>query len=112
MEILKLKKTFINSFWFGLLTGVIAQLIGFYIILLANKSVLGYTERSAFDFLAYLFDFETGRSQIIPKLLSLSLLADLLLFFVFIWTEKLNAGKGVIGSAFLLGIAIIILKFV
>jgi hypothetical protein len=107
-----LKKPFLNTFLFGILTGIVIQLIAFYIVLVLNKSLIGYTERSAFDFFSYLMDFEEGRSNVIPKLLSLSVIGDLLWFFVFIWTDKLKSARGVIGSAFLTGIVIVILKFV
>ena len=74
--------------------------------------MVGYTERSIFDFLSFFMGYDEGRAQIIPKLLSLSAIPELLLFFVFIWTDKLKSARGVIGSAFLLGIVIIILKLI
>lgn len=107
-----IKKSIYNTFLFGILAGIILQMISFYIILLLNKSLIGYTERSVFEFLAYLMDYEAGWSQIIPKLLSLSAIPDLLLFFAFIWTDRLKSARGVIGSVFLLGIVILILKFI
>lgn len=106
-----MKKPFLNTFLFGLFAGLIIELIAFYILLMLNKSIIGYTERSVFDFLAYLMDYDAGRSQIIPKLLSLAAIADLLLFFVFIWTNKLKSARGVVASAFILGFAVVILKF-
>lgn len=107
-----MKKSIYNSFLFGLGGGIIVLTIAFFILLFANKSVIGYTERSVFDFLSYLTDYEEGRTQIIPKLLSLSALADLLLFFIFIWTDNLKSARGVIASAFLLGIIIVLLKYI
>ena len=82
-----------------------------YILLFFHKSYVGYTERPVSDFLSYLMNYGTGRTQIIPKLLSLAAIPDLLLFFAFIWTDRLKSARGVIGSAFLLGIVIAILKF-
>ncbi len=102
----------VNTFLFGFLTGVIIQLISFYFILFLNKSLVGYTERTAYDFLQYLLNYDTGRTQIIPKLLSLAAISDLLLFFIFIWSGKLRSARGVIGSAFLIGIAIVFFKFI
>jgi uncharacterized membrane protein SpoIIM required for sporulation len=107
-----MRKTFYDTFLFGILAGVVVQLISFYFILLLHKSLLGYTERSVVEFLQYLLNYDTGRTQIIPKLLSLSAISDLLLFFIFIWTNKLRSARGAIGSAFLLGIVIVILKFI
>jgi hypothetical protein len=106
-----MKKPFLNTLLFGIIAGLIIVLIAFYFILMLNKSIIGYTERTVFDFLSYLMDYDAGRSEIIPKLLSLSAIADLLLFFVFIWTDKLKSARGVIASAFLVGIAVMILKF-
>jgi hypothetical protein len=105
-----MKKSIYNSFLFGILSGIGVQLISFYFIVLINKSILGYTERSVFEFLFYFMDFDTGRAQIISKLLSLAAIPDLLLFFIFIWTDRLKSARGVIGSAFILGIVVIIFK--
>ncbi len=107
-----MRKAFLNTFLFGFVTGVAIQLLSFLILLYVNKSVVGYTERSSFDFLEYLMNYDTGREVIIPKLLSLAAIADLLLFFIFIWTEKLLSARGAIGAAFLMGIVIVLLKFV
>ena len=107
-----MKKTIYNTFLFGIVTGVLVQLVSFYFFLVLNKSLVGYTERSAFDFLSFLMGYDTGRSQIIPKLLSLAFIPDLLLFFIFIWTEKMKSARGVIGSAFILGFVILLLKII
>ncbi len=107
-----MKKAYLNTFLFGLITGVLIQLISFLILLYVNKSVVGYTERSSFEFLQYLMNYDTGREIIVPKLLSLAAIADLLLFFIFIWTEKLMSARGAIGAAFLMGLSIVLLKFV
>ena len=106
-----LKKSILNTFLFGFGTGIIVLGISFFFALYINKSIIGYTERSVIEFLVYLKDYSAGRSDIIPKLLSLSAVSDLLLFFIFIWTERMKSARGVIGSVFLLGIIIIILKF-
>ncbi len=106
-----MNKSILNTFLFGLLTGLVFQIIAFCVILILNKSLIGYTERSAFDFFSYLMDYEEGKSQIIPKLLSLSAIADLLLFFIFIWTERLKSARGVIAATLALGVVIVILKF-
>jgi hypothetical protein len=100
-----------DSVIFGIISGIIIQLGGFILVLYINKSVLGYTERTVIQFFQYLMDFDTGRSQIIPKLLSLAAIPDLLLFFVFIWTNKLKAARGVIASVLLLGALIVMVKF-
>lgn len=105
-----MKKTFWNTFTFGILSGILTQATGFILFLILNRSLVGYTERSLFAFFTYLAENDTGRTQIIPKLLSLGALPALLLFFVFIWTERLKSARGVIASAFLLAVTIILLK--
>jgi len=106
-----MKKYNFNHFLLGFTAGLVFLLVAFYIILLINKSIIGYTERSAMDFLKYLLEYEAGKSEIIPKLLSLSAIADLLLFFIFIWTEKLKSARGVIAATLALGVVIVVLKF-
>jgi hypothetical protein len=106
-----MKKTFYNTFWFGITTGILIQALAFFFILVLNKSLIGYTERSAFEFLNYLLDYEAGTSEVIPKLLSLAAIADLALFFLYIWTEQLKSARGVIASALILGLVIVYLKF-
>ncbi len=107
-----MKKTFSDSFLFGLITGLIIQVLAFFLILFLNKSLIGYTERSVFEFLDYLMGFAEGKSHIIPKLLSLAAISDLLLFFIYLWTNWLKSARGVIGSAFILGTLILLLKFI
>ncbi|MCB8999582.1 MAG: hypothetical protein H6540_05885 [Bacteroidales bacterium] len=107
-----MKKPVYNSFLFGLLAGILLEIIAFFLVLFINTRILGYTERSIFSFLKYLLDFDTGKQDIIPKLISLSALPALLLFFIFMWTNKLKSARGVIGSAFILGIVIVFLKFI
>lgn len=107
-----MNKELINKFLFGFLMGILVQILSFYLLLYVNKSLVGYTERSALEFLNYLMGYDTGREVIIPKLLSLAAISDLLLFFIFIWTEKLKSARGAIGAVFLTGILIILLKFV
>jgi hypothetical protein len=106
-----MKNSRFNSFLTGLILGVFIQLVSFYVLLMLHKSIAGYTERPVSDFFSGLMDYDAGRRQIIPKLLALAAISELLLFFVFIWTDKLKSARGVIGSAFILGIVIAILKF-
>jgi hypothetical protein len=107
-----MKKLSFNTFPIGIIAGIVIQLISFYVILYIHKSLVGYYEKTPFEFLCDLLRYEAGKTQIVPKLLSLAAIPDLLLFFVFIWTERLKSARGVIGSAFILGIAIVILKFI
>lgn len=48
----------------------------------------------------------------ISRVLSLALLPNLGLFFIFIWTNKLKSAQGVLGVTIALAFIIIILRFV
>lgn len=48
----------------------------------------------------------------LSRILSLSMLPNLGLFFAFIWSDKLKSAQGVLGITIVLAFAIIILRFV
>ncbi len=71
--------------------------------------VMYYTLASDFrliDFIKYLkFKGDLSRA------FSLSVLPNLGLFFVFIWTDRLKAAQGVLGSTIILALTIIFMRF-
>jgi hypothetical protein len=88
-----------------LLTGLIPALIlpaltlvGFWIV----KSDRGFV-----DFLVYFQEM-----KLLSKVVSLTAIPNLLLFFLFIWTKRNFSARGVIFSTFLLAFVMLILKFV
>ena len=50
--------------------------------------------------------------NIYSELISVCVVPNLLLFFVFIWTDRMHSAKGVIGATFIYAIIIIILKYI
>lgn len=90
-----------NTLLSGLIPGLILPvltLLGFWII----KS-----DRSFVDFLEYF-----QKMKMLSKVVSLSAIPNLLLFFVFIWTQRNFSARGVIFATFLLAFVMVILKLV
>lgn len=88
-----------------LLTGLVPALIlpaltlvGFWIV----KSDRGFV-----DFLVYFQDM-----KMLSKVVSLTAIPNLLLFFLFIWTKRNFSARGVIFATLLLAFVMLILKFV
>ncbi len=90
----------INTLGIGLISGILIPLISFFIFYLVK-------------FRHYDFgDFATTilLRAIVTKVLSLCVLPNLALFFIFIWTNKLTAAKGVLTATILLSIVMLLLK--
>ncbi len=88
-----------------LLTGLIPALIlpaltlvGFWIV----KSNRGFV-----DFLVYFQEM-----NMLSKVVSLTAIPNLLLFFLFIWTKRNYSARGVVFATFLLAFVMLILKIV
>lgn len=47
----------------------------------------------------------------LPSILSLALVPNMLLFFIFIWLNKLKSAQGVLGATIILSILVVIIKF-
>jgi hypothetical protein len=89
----------------ALLTGLIPALI------LPALTLLGFwivkSDRGFVDFLVYFQEM-----KMLSKVVSLTAIPNLLLFFVFIWTKRNFSARGVIFSTLLLAFVMLILKFV
>ena len=97
------KKNKLNTLGFGLLTGLLIPIISFM-----GVSIYRMNDGNGFKaFIDFLF-----QADILTKLISLCLVPNLLLFFVFIWTNRLISARGVIMSMFVYGLLILILKIV
>jgi len=80
----------------GTILGIIAPFIALYGIF-----VFGFpheTFKSFFDIIWY--------QELFTRIVSISVIANLALFFIFIWTNKLRSAKGVLGAT--IGYAIVI----
>ena len=88
-----------------LLTGLIPALI------LPALSLVGFwivkSDRGFVDFLGYFQEM-----KMLSKVVSLTAIPNLLLFFLFIWTKRNFSARGVIFATFLLAFVMLILKFV
>ncbi len=88
-----------------LLTGLVPALIlpvltllGFWIV----KSDLGFVD--------FLIDFQ--KMKMLSKVVSLAAIPNLLLFFLFIWTNRNFSARGVVFATILLAFVMLILKLV
>ena len=90
-----------NHFLTGFISGLIAPVIGFYIYYLISFRYMGF--RSYISRLTEL-GLEGG-------VISLSLIANLVLFFYFIKVKADSSARGVIGATFMYGLLIVILKY-
>jgi hypothetical protein len=94
------KKRF-DTLWHGLIPGLVLPVLTL-VVSWRLKSDLGFL-----DFLEYF-----QQMKILSKLVSLSAIPNLLLFFIFIWTGRNFSARGVIFSTLLLAFSMVILKFV
>ncbi len=88
-----------------LLTGLIPALI------LPALTLVGFwivkSDRDFVDFLVYFQEM-----KMLSKVVSLTAIPNLLLFFLFIWTKRNFSARGVIFATFLLAFVMLILKIV
>ena len=91
----------INKQWHGYLLGALLPAISLVIIYFALASDFRFV-----DFIRYL----NVRGDL-SRALSLSVLPNLGLFFVFIWTDRLKAAQGVLGSTIILALIIVFMRF-
>ncbi|KAB2867516.1 MAG: hypothetical protein F9K37_12315 [Bacteroidales bacterium] len=86
----------------GFIGGLLLPVLTFVGIYLAL-----YKGKNFFDFVEI-----TWLQGNMSRVLSLSMLPNLGLFFAFIWTNKLKSAQGVLGVTIVLAFAIIILRFI
>lgn len=91
-----------NKLIIGFIGGLLFPVLTFVGIYLAL-----YNGKSFFDFVEI-----TWLQGNMSRVLSLSMLPNLGLFFAFIWTNKLKSAQGVLAVTIVLAFAIIILRFI
>jgi len=94
-------KKYIDSSVFGALTGVLAPLIS-YLLILNYVHPFEFADKSLQSISMYM---------VAPHVLSLAAIPNLGLFFLFIYTNKLNAARGVLGATITCAIVVFVLKF-
>ncbi len=85
----------------GLLFGLVVPLIGLVVFYKFNFKTLDFTEFMEF----------VNRKDKMPQLISLSVVANLGVFFIFIWKKFYYSAKGVIMATFIYTIVVLILKY-
>ena len=93
------KKRF-DSLLSGLIPGIILPLVALLLIWMVQY------EGDLFDFLK-----KFQHQKVLSKVLSLAALPNLLLFFVFIWTDRTFSARGVIFATLVLAFVMLVLKF-
>jgi len=96
---MKTKKRF-DSLLSGLIPGIVFPLI-VLVVIWAIQS-----EDGLFDFLQ-----RFQRHNVLSKMVSLAALPNLLLFFLFIWTDRTFSARGVIFATLVLAFVMLVLKF-
>lgn len=86
--------------WWGLIPGIILPLITLIIIW-----VIKYDG----GFLQFLKEFQ--RFGLLSKVVSLAAIPNLLLFFLFVWTDRTFSSRGVIFATLILAFVMLVLKF-
>lgn len=96
----KKKKTF-DVMWLGTFLGMLVPLLSLIVVYLTKFSKL----TSLTNYFRFLIE-NNGFAQ----LLSLCALPNLLVFFIFIWTDRLRSARGVVLSTFIIVIAVACMK--
>jgi len=94
-------KSTINSFWFGLAAGLIVPIIT---IIIAYYQVYSYMSFG---------DFYTRfvHLKLFSAFMSLCALPDMLVFFIFIWGNRLIGARGALTAIFILTMIVVVFKF-
>jgi len=96
---MKIRKRF-DTLLSGLIPGIILPLVAL-VVIWAIQSDLGFLE--------FLQNFQ--HRNILSKMVSLAALPNLLLFFLFIWTNRTFSARGVIFATLVLAFVMLVLKF-
>jgi len=89
-----------NKFWIGLALGVVLPLVAFLLIYL-----LGYSKTPFDNFMEYAF-----KIRALPKILSLCVIPNLAIFYLFLNKEYWYATRGVITATLLCTLAVVVIK--
>jgi hypothetical protein len=91
-----------NQTWLGFIPGIIVPLVTFYLIYLSlseDQSIIEYYNKLA-------------STHVLTKFLSLTVVPNLLLFFIFIWLDFLKTARGVLGATMFYAFVIVILMVI
>ncbi len=96
----KEKKSF-NSIMAGFIPGLIVPVIAAYLFYLAQNSAMRFSEFS--HFIVYIFKYHLA-----SKVMSVALVANLAVFFLFLQTNRYKSSRGVIAATLLYALATLI----
>ncbi len=91
-----------NTFWWGFTLGLITPVLT--IIITYFNVFTNYTIK---EFIHFLIMF-----RVLTKLLSLCVVPNLGVFFLFIWPNFLKAARGTLAATFLLAFVVVIIQIV
>lgn len=91
----------LNNLYLGLVLGLLIPVIALFIFYFST-----YNNQSIIDYLSHLISID-----IVTQLVSLCVVPNLLLFFIFIWTNKLYSARGVLFATIIYTIIVFIIKF-
>jgi hypothetical protein len=91
-----------NNLRLGIILGFLAPLLGFVIIYL-----VAFRDMPLSDYLETI-----AMRKKLSSLISLSVIPNLLLFFIFIWLNYLYSARGVLASTFLFALIVVITRFI
>ncbi len=90
-----------NNIRLGVVLGLLAPMLGFvivYLVAFRGMSLVDYIEMLVFR----------GK---LSSVISLSVIPNLLLFFIFIWLNYLYSARGVLASTLVFAVIVVITKF-
>lgn len=93
-----------DNVWFGAILGIIAPCLTLYGFFLFK-----YGDR--FTFSEFYYEILLA-NQIFTAILSLCVITNLLVFFIFIWTSKNYSARGVLLSTMLYGMYVVYQKYI
>lgn len=94
-------KSTVNSFWFGLAAGLIVPVITLIIAYYQAYSYMTFNE----------FASKFIHLKLFSAFISLCALPDMLVFFIFIWGNRLIGARGALTAIFILTVMVVIFKF-
>ena len=91
-----------NNLRIGLILGILGPLLGFLVIYWVAFRGMSFSEY--LDLLTY--------NRKLSSIISLSVIPNLLLFFIFIWLNYLYSARGVLASTLIFALLVVITKFI
>ena len=91
-----------NNLRIGLILGILSPLLGFLVIY--GVAFRGLSLSEYVDLLIY--------NKKLSSIISLSVIPNLLLFFIFIWLNYLYSARGVLASTLIFALVVVLTKFI